>query len=529
MKNDDAKWIERILTGDEAAFTALLKKYEKQIHAFVWKRVRDYHIAEEITQDTFLKAYEKLGTLRDPERFSGWLYMIATRCSLTWLGAKRISMQFLEAMSKAEIEALFYAQYMAEQTEKLGTEKQREVVAYLLQKLPAQERTAVVLHYLSEMTCEEIGDFLEISPNTVQSQLHRARERLKQEASMVHETLGGFQRSDDLMEDIVKWTQVNEPGIAAPVGTLTKTSDGTLYVVMGHESIYKLPMDENEWQLANADFLRQDTEGDIPITEHDGVLYIIPSDELFDSSDGGKTWNSIGPCPKGHVRELLVTEEAFYLSLSNGIFRSDDAGNSWVNLNDGLDNRLIEHDGTGALQVSRDILFAGTSLGVYRLNAGTWEHLQLPVDNIVKVCSLAVSEDHIYVAVSVNIREGDGTPTENYHNLCDICKDSWWVFRSTDGGDSWTAITPTDARNLMSTLPQITLLASGETLLLIGGEEGIVVHSIDCGDTWTSSEFSGITPMQFSVNRGVALDENTFYTAGITGIHRSTDIEPEKA
>ena len=42
MKNDDAKWIERILTGDENAFTALVKKYEKQIHAFVWKRVRDY-------------------------------------------------------------------------------------------------------------------------------------------------------------------------------------------------------------------------------------------------------------------------------------------------------------------------------------------------------------------------------------------------------------------------------------------------------------------------------------------------------
>ena len=83
MKNDDAKWIERILAGDEEAFTALVKKYEKQIHTFVWKRVRDYHVAEEITQDTFLRAYEKLGTLRDPNRFSGWLYMIATRCSLT--------------------------------------------------------------------------------------------------------------------------------------------------------------------------------------------------------------------------------------------------------------------------------------------------------------------------------------------------------------------------------------------------------------------------------------------------------------
>ena len=523
MKNDDMKWIERILAGDENAFTALVKKYEKQIHAFVWQRVRDYHVAEEITQDTFLRAYEKLGTLRDPNRFSSWLYMIATRRFLTWLGEKRIPMQSLEAMSTAEVEALFYTQYMAEQNENIATEKQREVVEYLLQKLTGRERTVVALHYLSEMSCEEIGDFLEMSPNTVKSRLHRARKRLKKEAPMVRDALGDFQVSDDLMEDIMKWIQMNEPGVAASVGTLTKTSDNILYAVMGYEDIYKLPMDENEWQLVNTDFLRQKTEGYIPIVEHNGTLYIIRSDELFASTDSGKTWDSIAPCPKGHVTELLITEEAFYLSLNNGIFRSDDAGNSWVNLNDGLDNRLIEQDGIRALRVSQDTLFAGTSFGVYRLNAETWEHLQLPVDNIVRVCSLADSEDHIYIAVEVNIKEGNGTLSENYHNLCDISKDSWWIFRSTDGGDSWTDITPTDAQNLMSTLPQIKLLAFGKTLILIGGEEGVVARSIDCGNTWKSAEFSGITPMQFSVNCGVALDENTFYTGGITGIHRSTD------
>ena len=110
MKNDDAKWVERILAGDADAFTSLVKKYEKQIHAFVWQRVKDYHVAEEITQDTFLRAYEKLGTLRDPNRFSAWLYMIATRCFLTWCEEKRIPMESLEAMGEAEVEALFYAQ-----------------------------------------------------------------------------------------------------------------------------------------------------------------------------------------------------------------------------------------------------------------------------------------------------------------------------------------------------------------------------------------------------------------------------------
>ena len=524
MKNDDAKWVERILAGDEGAFTALVRKYEKQIHAFLWRRVRDYQVAEEITQDAFLKAYQKLGTLRDPNRFSGWLYMIATRCSLAWLAEKRVPMQSLEAMDTAEIEAVFYTQYLTEQTENSATDKQREIVEYLLQKLTERERTVVALHYLSEMSCEEIGDFLEMSPNTIKSRLHRARKRLQKETPIVREALGSSQVSDDLMGDVMKWIQMNEPGVAAPVGTLTKTSDGSLYAVMGYENIYKLPANENEWQLVNTDFLRQETAGDIPIAEHDGTLYIIPSGTLFASTDDGKTWNTIGPCPNGHVRELLITEDAFYVTLNNGIFRSDDAGNSWKNMNDGLDNRFTQKSGIYTLQLSGGTLFAGTSLGIYRFNTGTWEHLQLPVNNTVVVRSLVVSEDTIYVAVEVNVMEGDGTPEENYHRLCDMRKDSWWVFRSTDGGDSWTDITPADARDLfMKTLPPIKLVASGKTVLLIGGEEGVVARSTDCGDTWRSTESSGITQMQFSVSSAVALDESTFYTGGITGIHRSRD------
>lgn len=523
MKNDDAKWIERILTGDEDAFTALVKKYEKQIHAFVRRRIKDYHIAEEITQDTFLKAYEKLGTLRDPNRFSGWLYMIATRCSLTWLGEKRIPMQSLEAMSEAEVETLFYAQYMAEQTEKLTTEKQREVVAYLLQKLPTRERIAVALHYLSEMTCEEIGDFLEASPNTVKSQLHRARKRLKKEASIVHETLGGIQYSDDLMEDVMNWIETNEPGTRYAVNTLSVTSDKTLYAVIGDESIYRLPIDEAAWQLVNADFLCQSTHGNGPIAEHDGTLYIISSYKLFASTDSGETWYLIGPCPKGHVRKLLITEDAFYLCLSDGIFRSDDAGHSWTDISDGLDRRLTENPGIDALQVNRGRLFAGTWRGIYRFNAGTWEHLQLPVDNIVRVNALVGSKDQLYAAVSVNILAGDGTPEENFKQLWESEKRSWWIFRSTDGGNSWVNITPLDTSLLIGVLPEITLLTAGETLLLIGRDDGVVARSIDSGVTWTSIESSGITPMQFSVGSTVALDENTFYIGGSTGVHRSTN------
>ena len=100
---------------------------------------------------------------------------------------------------------------------------------------------------------------------------------------------------------------------------------------------------------------------------------------------------------------------------------------------------------------------------------------------------------------------------------------SWWIFRSTDGGDSWTDVTPMNAWNLTGFRPDITLITTGNTVLAIGNDDGMVIHSVDSGDTWTPIESPGISPMQFSVRCAAALDGNTFYTGGSSGIHRSTD------
>ena len=79
MKNDDVQLIERTLAGDESAFSTLVRKYQKPVHAFVRRKIGDFHIAEEITQDIFLRVYEKLPTLKNLNTFAGWLYVIAAR------------------------------------------------------------------------------------------------------------------------------------------------------------------------------------------------------------------------------------------------------------------------------------------------------------------------------------------------------------------------------------------------------------------------------------------------------------------
>ena len=204
MKNSDTELIQRTLAGDQRAFGTLVRRYQKPLHALVWRKIGDFHIAEEITQDIFLNVYKKLQTLKNPKRFAGWLYVIATRRCIAWLKKKRIPMKSLDAMPPEELEELAYAQYHAEQQEEGVSERHREVVKRLLQKLPESERTVVTLHYLGDMTCEDISKFLGVSPNTVKSRLHRARQRLKKEKHMVREVLGCFQVSTTLAENVLR-------------------------------------------------------------------------------------------------------------------------------------------------------------------------------------------------------------------------------------------------------------------------------------------------------------------------------------
>ena len=204
MKNDDVELIQSSLIGDENAFAKLVRKYQKQVHALAWRKVGDFHVAEEITQDTFLRVYKKLSTLKDPRRFAGWLYRIAARQCHAWLRKRRIQTQALEDTDLELIEGGTYSQYIAEEQAKAATEAQRDVVQRLLARLRESERTVVTLHYFGEMTTEEISRFLGVSASTVKSRLRRARLRLKKAEPMIREALEGFQIRANLTENIMR-------------------------------------------------------------------------------------------------------------------------------------------------------------------------------------------------------------------------------------------------------------------------------------------------------------------------------------
>ena len=204
MKHDDAKLIQRVLDGDDTAFSALVKKHQKPVHALAWRKTGDFHVAEEITQDTFLKAYQNLSTLKEPQKFAGWLYVIAANYCKMWMRKKRLSTQSLEATDSAELEKATYSGYVIAENERTTAEVQREVVKKLLAKLQESDRIVITLYYLGGMTYEEISEFLGVSVSTIKSRLYRARQRLKKEEPMIRETLGNFQITPNLTENIMR-------------------------------------------------------------------------------------------------------------------------------------------------------------------------------------------------------------------------------------------------------------------------------------------------------------------------------------
>ncbi len=213
MKNEDVGLIQRTLDGDDNAFSELVKKYQRQVHTLAWRKIGDFHTAEDITQDTFLNAYQNLHTLKKPHRFAGWLYVIANRQCLAWFRQKRLHKQTLENIDTPDANSDAYSRHIVEEHARTAEQEQQDVVKKLLETLKESDRTVITLHYFAEMTCEQMSEFLGVSANTIKSRLRRARNRLKQEETMIREAISNFQISPTLTENIMQEVSRLEPAV----------------------------------------------------------------------------------------------------------------------------------------------------------------------------------------------------------------------------------------------------------------------------------------------------------------------------
>ena len=176
----DLEYIERVTTGDLVAFSYLVEKYKGMVYAVALKVLGDATDAEDIAQESFVKAYQRLGDYKKTAKFSTWLYTITYRSALYYKRKSRIDTRRIAVSD----EVVFYAPGNS-QIEDLKLEEQQKFIKMAIDSLPAIEGLLVTLFYIDENTVEEISSITDLSCTNVKVKLFRARKKLRKRLDVV--------------------------------------------------------------------------------------------------------------------------------------------------------------------------------------------------------------------------------------------------------------------------------------------------------------------------------------------------------
>jgi RNA polymerase sigma-70 factor (ECF subfamily) len=179
VRTEDGHIVFRCLNGEPEAFGFLVDKYKGAIYAFAYAKLRNFHDAEDVTQDVFIKAYQNLRTLRRWESVLAWLYSITSNLCKNWLRsrASRPDREFVEDQSPGALARPSVDSYL----EGVTRESLHESLQEALDSLPEIYSQVLTLYYLGGMSNKEIARFLGTSPETIRQRLTRARAQLKEE------------------------------------------------------------------------------------------------------------------------------------------------------------------------------------------------------------------------------------------------------------------------------------------------------------------------------------------------------------
>lgn len=170
----DAALVELVLRGDQDIFAVLVERYKDAVQNLAYRMLGNVTEAEDVTQETFVRAYTQLATYKPTHKFSTWLLSIASHLAIDQLRRRRFLALPLEDVPF--LEWIVDASTGPEQSALQG-EQQDEIQRYL-QCLPSKYRAVIVLRYWHDFSYEEIAAALHLTPALVKARLHRARELL---------------------------------------------------------------------------------------------------------------------------------------------------------------------------------------------------------------------------------------------------------------------------------------------------------------------------------------------------------------
>jgi len=167
---DERQLIERVIEGDAAAERALYDRHVDRVYRLAYRMCGDESMAEELTQDTFLRAFDRLGDWRAEAPFGAWLRSVAV--SVTLNGLRRVRRRRERETLVADAEVLGRSAPPADVD-------LRRALGRAVDALPAEQRLVFVMHELEGYSHPEIADALDTRVGTAKARLSRARARLR--------------------------------------------------------------------------------------------------------------------------------------------------------------------------------------------------------------------------------------------------------------------------------------------------------------------------------------------------------------
>jgi RNA polymerase sigma factor (sigma-70 family) len=229
--------VTQVRSGDVAAFTELIRRYQDLAFGYAFSVLRDFHLAQDVAQEAFIIAYYELAGLQDPQAFPGWLRGIVRHQCSRVLRKRRVAVVSLE-QAGAVVAA---GPGLEQQVERQDV---RDRVLAAIGALPQEQREVTVLFYIKEYSQQQIAAFLGLPVTTVNNRLHAARKKLKRRMlPMVKDTFRDHTLPEDFATNIGKIVQVQGPLIDAQfppdslpplLGTLTIADAGLTLGVAQH-------------------------------------------------------------------------------------------------------------------------------------------------------------------------------------------------------------------------------------------------------------------------------------------------------
>lgn len=174
----DEELVRRAQADDDRAFGELVSRYETKVFSLALKMVRNPEDAEDVLQDTFLRAYRGIKSFKGNSTFSTWIYRITANSALMRLRKKQLPTVSIEDADERET-PVNIADWSPGPVEQLLSQELQRVMDEAIEALPAEFRQVFVLRDIEEMSNAEAAEILDLSVAAVKSRLHRARLKVR--------------------------------------------------------------------------------------------------------------------------------------------------------------------------------------------------------------------------------------------------------------------------------------------------------------------------------------------------------------